>query len=149
MAELKTKKTQASVPQFISAIEDDQKRQEAKALVSMMTKATGSKPVMWGSSIVGFGDFEYTGSNGKSNKWFLVGFSPRKAALTLYLMGGKDKELLAKLGNKVDDGRFGASTSRSSTTCIVQHCRKLIAESLRRVQGRPHRLLEIEAAGAP
>ena len=64
----------------------------------MMTKATKAKPVMFGPAIVGFGDWEYTGSNGKTNKWFQVGFSPRKAALSLYLMGGKDPALLAKLG---------------------------------------------------
>jgi hypothetical protein len=64
----------------------------------MMTKATKAKPVMWGPSIVGFGDHEYAGSNGKSIQWFQAGFSPRKAALTLSLMGGKDATLLAKLG---------------------------------------------------
>ena len=98
MAELKTKKNTASVTQFIDTIEDDQKRKDSKALVAMMTKATKSKPAMWGSAIIGFGDHEYFGASGKATKWFKVGFSPRKAALSLYLMGGKDKALLAKLG---------------------------------------------------
>jgi len=98
MAELKTQKTQASVAQFIDAIEDDQKRQDSKALVAMMTKATKTKPVMWGSAIIGFGDHEYFGASGKATKWFEVGFSPRKAAFSLYLMGGKDAKLFAKLG---------------------------------------------------
>ena len=84
---------------FINAIEDDQKRQDSKALVAMMTKATKTKPAMWGPAIVGFGDREYVGASGKPTKWFEVGFSPRKAALSLYLMGGKDKKLLAKLGS--------------------------------------------------
>src|SRR5262245_31831409 len=65
----------------------------------MMTKATRSKPAMWGPAIIGFGDREYTGASGKATKWFEVGFSPRKAALSLYLMGGKDEKLLAKLGS--------------------------------------------------
>ena len=98
MAELKTRKNKASVAQFIAAIEDDQKRKDSKTLVSMMTKATKSKPVMWGSSIVGFGDHDFYGASGKPTQWFLVGFSPRKAAMSLYLMGGKDAKLLAELG---------------------------------------------------
>jgi hypothetical protein len=98
MAELKTKATKASVSQFINAIEDEGRRKDCKALVTMMTKATKAKPKMWGPAIVGFGDYAYSGSNGKSQQWFMTGFSPRKAALSLYLMGGKDEKLLAKLG---------------------------------------------------
>lgn len=98
MAELKTKATKASVAQFINAIEDDQKRKDCKTLLAMMTKATKVKPVMWGPAIVGFGNHDYFGASGKPTRWFEVGFSPRKAALSLYLMGGKDAKLLAKLG---------------------------------------------------
>ena len=97
MAELKTQATKASVSQFINAIDDDQKRKDCKTLLSMMTKATRAKPVLWGPAIVGFGDRDYYGASGKATKWFEVGFSPRKAALSLYLMGGKDAKLLAKL----------------------------------------------------
>jgi hypothetical protein len=98
MAELKTKATKASVAQFISAIGDEHKRKDCKTLVAMMEKATRSKPVMWGPAIVGFGDHDYFGASGKPTRWFEVGFSPRKAALSIYLMGGKDETLLAKLG---------------------------------------------------
>ena len=98
MAELKTKPTTVSADTFIKSIDDEGRRKDCKDLVAMMTKATKAKPVMFGPAIIGFGDWEYTGSNGKTNKWFQVGFSPRKAALSLYLMGGKDKALLAKLG---------------------------------------------------
>jgi hypothetical protein len=98
MAELKTKATRASVTQFINAIADEGRRKDCRALVSMMTRATKAKPVMWGPAIVGFGDHEYTGSNGKPVKWFATGFSPRKSALSLYLIGGSDKALLSKLG---------------------------------------------------
>jgi hypothetical protein len=98
MAALKTQATKASVKDFISAIPDEQRRKDCQEIAAMMESATKAKAVMWGTSIVGFGDFEYAGSNGKSTKWFLAGFSPRKQALTLYLMGGKDQELLAQLG---------------------------------------------------
>ena len=132
MAELKTQATKASVKDFINSL-DDQRRKDCQEIAEMMESATKAKPVMWGSSIVGFGDFEYTGSNGKSNKWFLAGFSPRKAALTLYLMGGKDKELLAKLGNKVTMG--GSCVYLKKLDDVHRPTlRKLIAESLRRVK---------------
>jgi hypothetical protein len=68
VAELKTKATKASVAQFLNAIADDEKRQDCKALVSMMTTATKAKPRLWGSSIVGFGDHEYYGASGKSKR---------------------------------------------------------------------------------
>lgn len=98
MAENKTQKNSASVASFIKSIEDEERRKDCKEVVAMMTKATGAKPAMWGPAIVGFGDHEYFGASGKATKWFKVGVSPRKQALSLYLMGGKDKELLEKLG---------------------------------------------------
>ena len=106
MAELKTKKTNASVSAFIDAIDDAQRRRDCKAMASMMQKATKAKPKMWGPSIVGFGDFEYVNSTRKAQQWFLCGFSPRKSALTLYLMGGypKDAPSLKKIGNVTPGG---------------------------------------------
>lgn len=98
MAENKTQKNTASVTAFIKSIADDQRREDCKAVVAMMTKATKAKPAMWGDAIIGFGDHEYFGASGKATKWFKVGVSPRKASLSLYLMGGKDKALLEKLG---------------------------------------------------
>ncbi|MEY4095152.1 MAG: hypothetical protein RLZZ53_2351 [Acidobacteriota bacterium] len=98
MAELKTQATKASVSKFLNAVEDEGRRKDCKAVAAMMTKVTKAKAVMWGPAIVGFGDHSYTGSTGKSVDWFVIGFSPRKAAVTLYLMGGYDKALLAKLG---------------------------------------------------
>jgi hypothetical protein len=98
MAELKTKATTASVSQFINGITDDQRRKDCKTLIAMMTKATKARPKMWGSAIVGFGDYRYRYASGREGDWFLAGFSPRKSALSLYLMGGKKKELLDKLG---------------------------------------------------
>ena len=104
MGELKTKATNSSVRQFLDGIEEDERRKDCEAIVAMMTKATKAKPVMWGSAIIGFGDHEYTGASGKPTKWFKVGFSPRKQALSLYLMGGKDAKLLAKLGSASGGG---------------------------------------------
>lgn len=102
MAELKTKLTQASVSQFIDAIDNEQKKKESKTVLRMLSRVTGKKPEMWGSSIIGFGRYTYIGSNGKPNEWMAVGFSPRKQNLTMYIMPGYTHEsiqvLLAKLG---------------------------------------------------
>lgn len=100
MAELKTQPTDQSVEAFLAAIPDDDKRKACTTLLRMMKQATGAKPKMWGESIVGFGTYRYVGASGRSGEWFLTGFSPRKANLTLYLMAGFGRypELMAKLG---------------------------------------------------
>jgi hypothetical protein len=100
MAELKTKKTAASVSAFVNQISDEQRRKDAKAVLSMMRDVTKEKPAMWGSSIVGFGRLHYTYASGREGEWFRAGFSPRKDAITLYLMGGlaAQQDLLDKLG---------------------------------------------------
>ena len=85
MAELKTQKTESSVSEFLDAIPDEGQRKDSKALSKMMSRITGDKPKMWGSSIVGFGDFHYRSAAGSEGDWFKVGFSPRKQNLTLYL----------------------------------------------------------------
>jgi hypothetical protein len=100
MAELKTQKTGDSVEGFIAGIEDERKRADSRALVEMMQRVTGEEPMMWGSSIVGFGDFHYKYETGREGDTFKVGFSPRKQSLTLYVMDyiPEDDPLLAKLG---------------------------------------------------
>ena len=98
MAEPKTVPTGASVEAFIAAIPDESRREDCTALVKLTRGVTRAQPRMWGPSIVGFGDHDYFGASGKPTSWFEIGFSPRKAALSLYLMGGKDAKLLAKLG---------------------------------------------------
>ena len=100
MAENKTKPTKASVAEFINALKDESKRADAKALVKLMQRATGEKPKMWGPSIVGFGSYHYTYDSGREGDMPLAGFSPRKAAIVLYIMTGFSgcRVLLAKLG---------------------------------------------------
>src|SRR5262245_22417130 len=100
MAELKTKPNRASVKKFLDGIEDERKRKDSLALVEMMRKATGDEPQMWGPSIVGFGNQHLKYDSGRELDWFRAGFSPRKNALTLYLMSGFEQHaaLLKKLG---------------------------------------------------
>ena len=136
MAELKTKKTDASVAAFVNAIDDEQRRKDCKAIAAIMQKATKAKPRMWGTSIVGFGDFKYVNSAKQTNSWFQCGFSPRKAALTLYLMGGypKDVASLKKLG-KVKTGG-GCLYIKSLDDVSVPSLRAMIADSLKRIRSR-------------
>jgi hypothetical protein len=100
MTELKTKKSNASVKAFLKTIVNKTMRADCEAIVEIMKSATKSDPVMWGSSIVGFGSYHYKYASGREGDWFRCGFSPRKQNLTLYLMGGfsMQKDLLAQLG---------------------------------------------------
>lgn len=100
MSEPKTKPTGTSVEEFLDAVADEQRRADCKALDRLMKKATRFEPRMWGSSIVGYGQYHYRGKSGREGEWPLTGFSPRKQALTIYLMSGLDNHeaLLAKLG---------------------------------------------------
>lgn len=99
-ADLKTKKTEASVSKFIDGIADENRREECRRVLEIMKKATGAEPKMWGSSVVGFGDYHYKYASGRENDWFVTGFSPRKENLTLYFMTGVEryKPILERLG---------------------------------------------------
>jgi len=98
--ELKTKKNEASVEQFLEAVKDDAKREDSYAILKMLEKITKKKPKMWGASIVGFDEYHYVGASGREGDWFITGFSPRKANITIYLSAGVNRypELLKKLG---------------------------------------------------
>ncbi|MDF3026051.1 MAG: hypothetical protein K0S23_358 [Fluviicola sp.] len=86
LAEIKTKPTAASVAEFIGGIEDEIKRKDSFILLEMMKKASGEEPVLWGNSIIGFGNKRYKSErSGREVDWFLIGFSPRKANLSLYI----------------------------------------------------------------
>ena len=86
LAEIKTKQTAASVEEFIGKVEDEQKRRDSFIILELMEKATNEKPKMWGASIIGFGNVRYKSpATGREVDWFTIGFSPRKANLTLYL----------------------------------------------------------------
>lgn len=102
MSELKTKKTNASVQDFLDAITDNGQRADAKTICAMMSEASGETPAMWGESMVGFGLYSYRYASGQSGDWPRLAFSPRKQNLTIYLIPGYEltdmKELLAKLG---------------------------------------------------
>ena len=100
MAELKTKKTDASVEKFLNSVKDEQKRKDAFTIIEIMKAITKEEPKMWGSSIIGFGNMVLKYPSGRELDWMRIGFSPRKQNLTLYIgLGGSNYEpLLKKLG---------------------------------------------------
>src|SRR5829696_10545731 len=100
LAEIKTKQTSDSVDSFINSIPDEQKRKDSRVILKLMEKAMKEKPKMWGSSMIGFGDVRYKSpASGREVDWFKIGFSPRKANLSLHLIDLKrHADALKKLG---------------------------------------------------
>lgn len=90
MTELKTKPNDNSVQDFLNAIDDTNKRTDSFRIKEIMEKVTGETAKMWGPSIIGFGTYHYRYSSGREGDWMLTGFSPRKQALTIYLMSGNE-----------------------------------------------------------
>ena len=100
MAENKTKPSARDVDLFLEGIEDHRKREDCRNLSAMMEEITAAEPVMWGDSIVGFGNYHYRYASGREGDWFLTGFSPRKQNITLYIVGYLEnyQGILDKLG---------------------------------------------------
>lgn len=100
MAELKTKLNDGSVDDYLNLISDPKKKEDCYHILNMMKELTGEEPKMWGDSIIGFGVYHYVYASGSKGDWPIVGFSPRKQNITLYIMSGftQNEELLSKLG---------------------------------------------------
>jgi len=101
LVEIKTKPTAASVEDFINNVADEQKRKDSFVLLEMMKKASGEEPVLWSNSIIGFGKKRYKSpATGREVDWLIIGFSPRKANLSLYVSVGikEHGDALKKLG---------------------------------------------------
>lgn len=100
MSENKTVKNNASVEDFLNAVEHTTRKKDAFTLLEMMKEITGEQAAMWGDSIVGFGEYHYKYDSGREGDFLMIGFSPRKTSTTLYIMNGFDRydELLGQLG---------------------------------------------------
>ena len=100
MAELKTKKTNASVGEFLNRVKDKQKLRDCREIAKMMREATGKRAKMWGTSIVGYDSYDYVYRTGNSGTWPITGFSPRAQNISIYIMPGFSKfgGLMKKLG---------------------------------------------------
>lgn len=116
MTELKTKPTDASVEEFLSKLENLRLKRDSQALLQMMKQITQQQPIMWGTSIIGFGSYNYKYASGREGTWPKVGFAPRKRNLAIYILPNLEAytDLLKQLGkyktgkaclyiNKLDD----------------------------------------------
>ena len=101
MAEAKTQITDIDPADFISGVEPEGKREDAKVLDAMFQRVTGEKPAMWGPTIIGYGQYRTTYASGRDVHWMRAGFSPRKAKHSLYLMGGYCDDIAAAKRDKL------------------------------------------------
>ncbi|MGB5721129.1 MAG: DUF1801 domain-containing protein [Woeseiaceae bacterium] len=131
MAENKTKPTKLSITAFMNGIEDPAMRRDARKVSAMMRKATGSRARMWGSNIVGFGEYHYKYDSGREGDSMIVGFSPRKQALALYVIPGFKP--FAPLMNKLGKYKTGKSCLYIKRLSDVDEdvLAKLIGESVK------------------
>jgi len=100
MSDIKTKPNDQSVDEFLKKVEKPKKRDDSYEILKLMRDITQEEPVMWGNSIIGFGSYHYKYESGREGDIFLTGFSPRKQALSIYIMSGFEKyeALLTRLG---------------------------------------------------
>ena len=136
MTELKTKPTNKSVENFLKKVEHPTKREDSFKILEIMKEITQEKPVMWGDSIVGFGSYRYKYASGREGDWPLVGFSPRKQNLALYIMSGFDKydEILKKLG-KFKTGKSCLYINKLKDV-DMQSLKELIIESVNHMKNQ-------------
>jgi len=136
VAELKTQPTRASVTEFVAGIDDRQQRADAKKVATMMRRATGKRAKMWGAGIVGYGSYHYKYASGREGDFMITGFSPRKQALTVYIMPGFSglKKMMEKLG-KYKTGKSCLYIKRLSDV-DEKVLERLIDESVRQMRKR-------------
>jgi len=130
-AELKTKVNEASVTDFLNSVEDEQKRKDSFEILKLMKKLSKEDGKMWGGSIVGFGSYHYKGASGREGEWMLIGFSPRKQNITLYIMPGFERypALMKKLG-KYSTGKSCLYIKRLSDV-DASVLKELVTESIK------------------
>jgi hypothetical protein len=135
VADLKTKSTDLSVADYLGAIKDEVRRKDCKDLAALMKRVTKCKPTMWGSSIVGFDSYHYKYASGHEGNMCVVGFSSRKAAISIYLLSkfeGKEA-LLAGLGKfKKDKGCLHIKRLADVQLSVLQKLIALSVEETRR-----------------
>ena len=134
--EVKTKVNEASVEGFLNSVADEQARKDCFEILKMMKQVTKEEPKMWGASIVGFGSYHYKGASGREGDWMLIGFSPRKQNLTLYLMHGFEvhKGLLKKLGKYKTS--MGCLYIKNLDDVDKKVLKELVTESVKRMKSQ-------------
>ncbi|MCR3906862.1 MAG: DUF1801 domain-containing protein [Tenericutes bacterium] len=133
MAEIKTKANQLSVSEYLSKF-DHQKKHDADTLINIFKELTGENPVMWGTSIIGFGNKRYTYESGRQIDYFLIGFALRKKAITIYLMIDLQNKILDYIG-KLDKG-VGCLYIKSLEEINIEAFRDLCQQSIEEARKR-------------
>ncbi len=139
LAKIKTNETSLSVDDFVNSVKDEQKQKDSFVLLEMMKKASGEDAKMWGSSLIGFGNKRYKSpASGREVDWFLIGFSPRKANLSLYLMidHTKHAEAIKKLGKHKTSG--GCIYVNKLEDIDLKVLKGIITESLKESKTKSH-----------
>jgi hypothetical protein len=131
MAENKTKPTKSSVTAFLNKIKDKQLRDDCFAILEVMQKVSNCDPVMWGSAIIGFGTYHYVYESGREGDTIVIGFSPRKQYISIYLMGGLKnvEDELSKLG-KYKTGK-GCLYIKSLSDVNLEILKKVFAKAFK------------------
>jgi len=140
MAENKTRPTGASVEAYIAAVGDEERRRDCEILAGLMTRVTGEPAVMWGDSIVGFGSYHYRYESGREGDAPLVGFSPRKGDISLYVLAGYEGEaaLLARLGrHKAGKACLYLRRLADADPAVLEQLVVEAVEAMRRRYGEP------------
>jgi len=134
MSDLKTRPHDGDIEAFLATVASDVRREDCRRVMTLMEEVTGEPPRMWGPSIIGFGRYHYRYASGREGDWFLTGVSPRKQALTLYIMAGfsRYEALLAKLG-KFRTGKSCLYVNRLADIHLPT-LRKLVDASVRHVR---------------
>ena len=138
MAENKTQRNDGDPRAYLESVSNKRRREDSLVMLEMMEAVTGEPAEMWGTSIVGFGSYHYRYASGREGDMMLTGFAPRKAALTLYIMGGHERHeaLFARLGKY----RTGSSCLYINKLADVDLdvLRQLIAESVAYMRNADH-----------
>lgn len=144
MAQPKTKPTEQDVVKYLESIEDPQRRSDSLAMDRIMREISGELPQMWVPSLVGYGRYHYRYDSGREGDWMATGFSPRKNALTLYIMSGFSNydALMENLG-KYKTGKSCLYVKKLEDVHLPT-LKKLIAQSLKHIRERYP-----ESAGKP
>ena len=137
-AELKTKPTKADVEKFLNSIKDEKKREDSIKILKLMKQITKEEPKMWGSSIVGYGQYHYKYASGREGDWALTGFSPRKQNLVVYIMPGFEQfpTLMKRLG------KF-----KTGKSCVYRHGTPLSNRPNPGRKGLPYQRISLQPFG--
>ena len=135
MTKLKKSVDKVSVTEFLDRISDNAQRADAYTIVEMLRTVTKAEPKIWRGTIVGFDSYHYVDERGRDGDWLLVGMSPRKGTLSLYILGGWDHnaELLAKLGKHSLSNEYLLHIKRLDDVNL-KVLKRLLAESLKRAK---------------